>query len=172
MPPDGCPQGTPSLDARGQRLDHARFMAKRPDPDFRRAGVIPPPEARSHGDRWYAKLGLLLLSIALLTFSFAPFNQFYLAWVGLVPWLLVLRRVRSQRAAFLWSWLAGLFFFTANMWWLAYVTGPGLIALMVVLALFWGVAGAAIRGAGLLRSEEEDRGWRIEDRAEDQRRRH
>jgi len=113
-------------------------------------------------DRWYGKLGLLLVTVLLLTLAFAPIAQFYLAWVGLVPWLLVLRRLKSQRAAFLWSWLAGVIFFTANMWWLWNVTGPGMAALMVVLGLYWGAAAVVIRGAGLL--EEEDRGWKIEDR--------
>jgi apolipoprotein N-acyltransferase len=100
--------------------------------------------------RWWGKCVLLLLTIALLTFSFAPFKQFYLAWIGLVPWLIVLRWCRSPVTAFIWSWIAGVGFFIANMWWLAWVTGPGLIALMVVLGLYWGVAGAIIRGAALL----------------------
>src|SRR6185436_12678793 len=130
-----------------------RPMASRRESEFRRAGVAPPPQPRPLADRWYAKLGLILLSVALLTFSFAPFHQFYLSWVGLVPWLLMLTRVRSQRASFLWGWLSGLVFFTANMWWLAYVTGPGMVALMVILGLYWGVAGAVIRGTGLFRAE-------------------
>src|SRR4051812_27624882 len=75
-------------------------------------------------------IGLLLLGTLLLTLSFAPISQFYLAWIGLVPWLLVLRTTQNARTAFLWSWLAGLMFFTANMWWLWGVTGPGLVALM------------------------------------------
>ena len=146
-------------------------MPKRPAGQFRRAGEPPPPAGKPVGERWYAKLALLALSIALLTFSFAPFGQFYLAWVGLVPWLLVLRRVKTQRAAFFWSWLAGILFFTANMWWLAYVTGPGLVALMLLLGLYWAVAGVMIRGIGLLSApEEEDGGRRIEDSADATRR--
>jgi apolipoprotein N-acyltransferase len=113
----------------------------------------------------YRRLGLIALTVLLLSLSFAPFGQFYLAWVGLVPWLLMVRETRSQGAAFLWSWLAGIVFFTANMWWLAYVTGPGMVALMVILGLYWGVAGAVIRGTGLFRAENEDRGSRMEDGA-------
>ena len=100
--------------------------------------------------RWWGKSLLLLLTIALLTFSFAPFKQFYLAWIGLIPWLIVLRWCRSPVTAFFWSWIGGVGFFIANMWWLAWVTGPGMIALMVVLGLYWGVAGSVIRGARLL----------------------
>src|SRR5215217_4725046 len=140
-------------------------MAKPAAKDYRRAGVAAPDAPEPLGDRWYAKVGLLLLGVALLSLSFAPFGQFYLAWVGLVPWLLVLRRVKSRRAAFLWSWLGGILYFTANMWWLAYVTGPGMVALMFLLGLYWGVAALVIRGAGLLRAENEDGESGIEDGA-------
>jgi apolipoprotein N-acyltransferase len=140
-------------------------MPSRAELNYRRAGVSSPKPLAPVGPRWYGKVGLLLLSVILLTFSFAPFGQFYLAWVGLVPWLLLVGSVRSQRAAFLWSWLGGVIFFTANMWWLAYVSGPGMIALMVVLGLYWGVAGVVIRGVGVLGRETGDGGPRIEDGA-------
>lgn len=106
--------------------------------------------------QWYSKFGLILLTVLLLSLSFAPFSQFYLAWVGLVPWLLVVRAAGSQRAAFLWSWVAGGIFFTANMWWLAYVSAPGTVALMIVLGLYWGAAAVIIRGAGLLWTQSDD----------------
>jgi apolipoprotein N-acyltransferase len=95
--------------------------------------------------RWYGRLLLLLLGVGFLTAGFAPVNQFYLAWVGLVPWLVVLHGTRSQRSAFFWSWVAGTLFFIANMWWMAKVTVPGMITLMAILGLYWGVAGTIIR---------------------------
>jgi apolipoprotein N-acyltransferase len=101
-------------------------------------------------DRWYGRPALLMLSVGMLTLSFAPVSQVYLAWVGLVPWLLVLRRVRSQWKAFAWFWLAGLVFFVANMWWLVYVTAPGMVALMALLGAYWGLAAVIIRGLRLL----------------------
>jgi hypothetical protein len=112
--------------------------------------------------RWYVRLGLLLLGVGLLTAAFAPVNQFYLAWIGLVPWLLVLNSTRSRKSAFFWSWLAGTFFFIANMWWMAYVTAPGMVALMGILGLYWGATGVIIRAAVL--AGIENRGSRIEDR--------
>lgn len=139
-------------------------MPARAQRDFRRAGARAAQPGPTAGVRWPGKIGLILLTVLLLSLSFAPFAQFYLAWVGLVPWLFLVRSTRSQRAAFLWSWLAGVLFFTANMWWLAYVTGPGMVALMVVLGLYWGLTAVVIRGAGLLqRAEDEDGGWRRED---------
>lgn len=106
--------------------------------------------ARSLPDRWWGKLALLLATIVLLDLAFAPFKQFYLAYVALVPWLLVVRHSRSAFTAFWWSWLAGAMFFSVNMWWLAYVTGPGMAALFAVAAIYWAVPGAIIRGMRLL----------------------
>jgi apolipoprotein N-acyltransferase len=94
--------------------------------------------------------GLLALSVAMLSLAFAPIYQFYLAWVGLVPFFLAVRNLRSQRAAFLWGWGAGIAFFVVNMWWLEYVTLAGTAALAVYLALFWAIAAMVIRGCRLL----------------------
>ena len=118
---------------------------------FRRPGVEPPPADRLVPASVFGRLGLLLLGVALLTAAFAPVNQFYLAWVGLVPWLVVLRHTRSPYSAFFWSWLAGTLFFIANMWWMAAVTVPGMIGLMAILGLYWGYAGIIIWTARLLR---------------------
>lgn len=115
-----------------------------------RAGAQAGRVAAPMAGRWWGKSLFLLATIALLTLSFAPLGQFYLSWVALVPWLIVLRWCRSPVTAFFWSWLAGIGFFVANMWWLAWVTGPGMLALMVVLGLYWALAGTIIKGAGLL----------------------
>jgi apolipoprotein N-acyltransferase len=100
--------------------------------------------------RWYAKAGLLLLSVILLSFSFAPYKQFYLAWIGIVPVLIGIANTRSAWSAFFWTWIAGVAFFTANMWWLVFVTGPGLVALVVLLGMYWAVPAMILRGLGIL----------------------
>src|SRR5208282_999834 len=84
------------------------------------------------------------------TLAFAPVNQFYLAWIGLAPWLIFLSGAKSWQSAFFWSWLGGTGFFTANMWWMAYISGPGMAALMIYLGLYWAFAALVIYGAGLL----------------------
>jgi apolipoprotein N-acyltransferase len=122
---------------------------KPPETPFRRAGA-PPPAAISAISRPGTKFLLLLLGVALLTLSFAPFKLFYLAPFGLVPWLLVLNACRTRGKALLWSWLAGVLFFAANMWWLVFVTVPGTLALVVILGLYWAGAGFVIRETGLL----------------------
>ena len=100
--------------------------------------------------RWWGTLLLLLATVVLLSLAVAPFKQFYLAWIALIPWLAVVSHCRSARTAFIWSWIGGIGFFTANMWWLVYVTGPGLAALMLLLGMYWAGAAAIIRGAALL----------------------
>ncbi len=37
------------------------------------------------------------------------------------------------------------------MWWMSYISWPGMIALMIFCGLYWGAAALVIRGAGLLR---------------------
>jgi apolipoprotein N-acyltransferase len=93
----------------------------------------------------------LLASVGMLTLAFAPIGQFYLAYVGLAPWLVLLSFLSSKKAVFLWSWIAGTAFFTANMWWMAYISMPGMLALMVYCGIYWGIAGTIIYAAGLLR---------------------
>ena len=91
-----------------------------------------------------SRLGLMLLGIALLSLSFAPVYQFYLAWLGLVPFILAIRTTRSPWRALAWGWLGGGLFFGANMWWLVYVSVPGLFALALYLGLFWALAAVMI----------------------------
>jgi apolipoprotein N-acyltransferase len=93
---------------------------------------------------------LLIGCVALLTLSFAPVGQFYLAWIGLAPWLIFLAGAKSQKSAFFYSWIAGTVFFTANMWWMSYISWPGMMALMIFCGLYWGWAALIIRGAGLI----------------------
>ena len=69
------------------------------------------------------------IEVLLLSLAFAPVFQFYLAWVGLVPWLLVVASARTWRNAFVWGFLGGWMFFLVNMWWLWSVSPPGLFAL-------------------------------------------
>jgi apolipoprotein N-acyltransferase len=93
---------------------------------------------------------MLGASIVMLTLAFAPVGQFYLAWIGLAPWLVCVAEARSQKSAFFWSWIAGTLFFIANMWWMASISWPGMLALLTVCGVFWAVAALVIRGAGLL----------------------
>src|SRR5215218_5099246 len=109
--------------------------------------------------RWPARLGLLALSVLLLSLALAPAYQFYLAWIGLVPWFLVIASTRTKKSAFLWSWLGGFLFFLTNMWWLWKVTLPGMFALFVYLGLFWGFAAWMLVGCRLIPRAHDRATW-------------
>src|SRR5436305_14749459 len=83
------------------------------------------------------RLVLGLATVAMLSLSYAPLKQFYFVWVGLVPFLLVIARAPSKKAAFFWSWLTGILFFSVNLWWIGYVTIPVAIALMCYMGLWF-----------------------------------
>lgn len=128
----------------------------------KRKPIHPPPSIVVR--HWPRQLAFLLLSIVLLSLSYAPWGNwllgwlwpgqiwglFPLAWVALVPWLHFVRTAASHRRAFLFSWLAGTVFYFANMWWLGFVTWPGTAALLIYIAIYWGVAAVLLRTMGLL----------------------
>jgi apolipoprotein N-acyltransferase len=92
-----------------------------------------------------ALLLLLVATSVLLSLSFWPYGQFYLAWVGLVPWLIVVTRSRSWPRATWWGGLGGLLFNLASIAWLFRATIPGAIGLIIYLSIFWALAAAVIR---------------------------
>src|SRR5688572_23981697 len=99
--------------------------------------------------RWYAAAALLALSTLLLTLAFAPYEQFYLAWLGLVPWLVVVMTRRTVRAAALWGWVGGVCFYGVNVSWLWTATVPGTVGVVVILACYWALAAGVIRVAAV-----------------------
>ena len=102
------------------------------------------------------RVALLLLSAVLLSLSFAPLGQFYLAWFGLAPMLVVIARAPSARGAAFWGWLGGTIFFLLNLSYLLLVTIPGALLLPPYLALYWGLAAAVIRAARLIDGGADD----------------
>jgi apolipoprotein N-acyltransferase len=95
-------------------------------------------------------IGLLLFaSVALLTLAAEPFGQWYLAWVGLVPWLIAIGQSANVRAAVLGGWLAGVLYFAVNLWWLWTASIPGTIVLVLYFGLYWALAAALVRGLQL-----------------------
>jgi apolipoprotein N-acyltransferase len=86
---------------------------------------------------------LLAASAALYIAAFPPVNQPWCAWVALVPWLRLLRRVSAAQAA-RFSFLLGTVVFLVTISWLLHVTIVGWIALSLVMALYWGIFGWAV----------------------------
>src|SRR5712691_6567377 len=67
-----------------------------------------------------AEASLAIASALLLVLSFPDFDLWWLAWIGLVPLLVVVTRKPSVRTAFLLGWLWGVIFFYGTCWWLTY----------------------------------------------------
>ncbi|MCK4601865.1 MAG: hypothetical protein KAU28_05335, partial [Phycisphaerae bacterium] len=110
----------------------------------------PPPEIfhrRLELRRRLSVTLLVLLTVVLLSVSFAPFNCWYLAYVALVPWVLALDAGTSRRWALLWGWLGGVVFWAANLYWLWWITLVGYAALVIYLSVFWFVSAIIVRAA-------------------------
>lgn len=81
---------------------------------------------------------------AMLTLSYPPVDAWSLAYVALVPWLLLVVKSTAGAAA-LWSWLLGVGFFGIAVSWLRFVTYPGWISLALYLSLYFLAFGMLIR---------------------------
>jgi len=81
---------------------------------------------------------LIFLSAVLLIAAFPRVNWWLCAWVGLVPFFLVLDG-KSAAASFRLGYLAGILFFIGTLYWFIYVTFLGAFLLIAYLALYFGV---------------------------------
>lgn len=89
---------------------------------------------------------LLAVSSGILSFlAFPPFEFTALGWVALVPLLYIFRYELSVKEAFFYPFLSGVVFFSCLLYWLAGVTIPGMIVLIIWLSLFYGIFGSCVR---------------------------
>ena len=86
------------------------------------------------------QLLLVLASSILLTLSFPNFNLWPLAWIGLIPLLFAIENQKPLKAFFL-AYITGILFFLGTVWWLIHVTLPGMIFVILYLALYFGFFG-------------------------------
>src|SRR5438309_9574472 len=99
MLPRGARRGGRCLTRPATRSTMHDPMSARKKLAYRRAhSAAPAPQARA-GRPWLRKVGLILLCVVPLSLAFAPFGQFYLAWVGMVPWPLAVRSTKAEAAA-------------------------------------------------------------------------
>ena len=90
-----------------------------------------------------SKILLAILSSVLLILSFPGFDIEFLAWIALVPLLFAIEK-QKPGMAFLTSYFAGVLFFLGTMYWLIHVTLPGMIAVVLYLALYFGFFGMIV----------------------------
>src|SRR5690349_19795482 len=96
---------------------------------------------------WYVRTALAVASALLLTLSFAPYGQFWVAYFALAPLLIAISGASVGRA-FGYGFVAGLVFFGANIWWMWTATIAGTIAAVGYLALGWGMVAAVLAFVG------------------------
>lgn len=88
-------------------------------------------------------ISAIALSAGLLNIAFPQVEWWPLAWVALVPLLLILDG-KSFRICFWAAYCAGLLFFALTLGWFIHVTVPGAAVLIAYLSLFFGAFGAAV----------------------------
>jgi len=87
---------------------------------------------------------LAFASAALLWAAFPPLDFGALAWVALVPLLLMAARSSPGRCA-AWAGAAGYALFVALLYWLRYVAPEGWLTLALYCALYWPAAALLLR---------------------------
>jgi apolipoprotein N-acyltransferase len=112
--------------------------------------VPPPPEVfqpRLDLRRRLMAVLLNLLTVVLLSISFAPFDVWPAAYVALAPWVMSLGSSRHGRWAVISAWGGGLVFYLLNLYWLTWITLAGYAALVAFLSLYWLAAAILVRRA-------------------------
>ncbi len=90
-------------------------------------------------------LVLAFASLALQSVIFAPIGWWPVAFVCLVPWLILVGAASSAPRVYLHSWVLGLAFFFLNMRWLYFSTGYGYAALAIYLSLYFPFMACVLR---------------------------
>jgi apolipoprotein N-acyltransferase len=114
------------------------------------AEAAPAADGRSSRQRRFRSLRqplryAVLLAGALPVLSFPAPNLELLAWVGLIPGLLLMAAAPTGREAFVRGWWFGAGYLLAAMYWLAPNLGPGLLLVAIVIGFLWSLVGVAAR---------------------------
>lgn len=89
-------------------------------------------------------LVMTLASVAMGVALFAPYNVSALAWVALVPWMMMVLRCSPTRR-WVFSYIGGMVFFAIAGRWIGLVTIPGYIGMFMTYGLSWPMASVVIR---------------------------
>jgi apolipoprotein N-acyltransferase len=85
-----------------------------------------------------------LLAGAIPVLAFPSANLEFLAWIGLMPGLALMRTAPTRREAVARGWWFGTGYLLAAMYWLAPNLGPGLLLVAIVLGFLWSAVGLAV----------------------------
>ena len=92
----------------------------------------------------YVAVLAAVVSGGLMAACYWPLNWHFLAWVAMVPWLIVLPQL-STRAAWLYGTGVGLVFYSIGLAWLFPVYGPIALPIVLALAVLMGLAFRVVR---------------------------
>jgi len=80
-----------------------------------------------------------------LALSFPPFKFGFISYVAFIPLLRLLLPERGLRGDFLLGFIWGLAFNSATIYWIAWITLPGMISAVLILSLYPGIFMIAMR---------------------------
>ncbi len=83
-------------------------------------------------------IGLSLLTGILLALALPPFKTGFLAYGALIPFFLLLENKRGGEA-FRWGYITGFFTAITTLFWIGWVTAPGLLGVLLVWPLYIGL---------------------------------
>jgi apolipoprotein N-acyltransferase len=86
----------------------------------------------------------VLVSGGIPVLAFPAANLEFLAWIGLIPGLALMRAAPAGREAAARGWWFGAGYLLAAMYWLAPNLGPGLLLVAIVLGALWSAVGLAV----------------------------
>ena len=87
----------------------------------------------------------LIASACLLTVIQAPFDMGFLAWVALVPFILICSYHTKGWQLYWFSYLISSCYWLANLYWIGYVTVSAYILFCLYLGLYWPLLAMLIR---------------------------
>ena len=87
----------------------------------------------------------LLASAVMLTVIQSPIGWSFLAWVALVPFILVCNPDSKPSSLFLAAYVISFFYWLGNLYWIEPVTAAGWVALCLYLALLWPLVALCLR---------------------------
>ena len=89
--------------------------------------------------------GVFSVSALLLTVIQVPFGFGWLAWVGLIPFILVCRPQANAWRLMWVSFIVWACYWLGNLYWIGIVTIPGYVLLSLSLGLYWPVLALCVR---------------------------
>ncbi|MFI2606894.1 apolipoprotein N-acyltransferase [Kitasatospora sp. NPDC018619] len=119
-------------------------MSRRSAPTSPAPSTAAPESREPHAPhRYRARIGALAAG-AVPVLAFPAPGQAWLAWVALVPGLLLMQRAPSGREAAVRGWWFGAGFILAAMYWLVPSVGPGLPVIAVLFGALQGAVGYTV----------------------------